>query len=307
MTTNILIIICTVCILIALYIFRKTNDGNNQNYDTPVKVELSKNFESTLTNIKNFLEESSKKTDENWKLFKDFDAMMNNRQERGSYHEKKMVTLLKDRLPKEFVSFQETLPNGKVVDALVHFKEEKLTFCIDSKSVFQSFDTLRNAKTKPEILKAEKAFSDDVVKKHAKKISEDYIIPGYTTDYALMFIPSENVFSAIHNVESTDILADCLALKVIPVSPTYLWALVNNLREFLKDKNYVEKAKEIKKNITFIKDDILKWTDTVSDVQTKFDKVAKDFRAIHRASDGIKEKTEKLDEFENQQTNKEEK
>ena len=140
MTTNILIIICTVCILIALYIFRKTNDGNNQNYDTPVKVELSKNFESTLTNIKNFLEESSKKTDENWKLFKDFDAMMNNRQERGSYHEKKMVTLLKDRLPKEFVSFQETLPNGKVVDALVHFKEEKLTFCIDSKSVFQSFE-----------------------------------------------------------------------------------------------------------------------------------------------------------------------
>ena len=42
MTTNILIIICTVCILIALYIFRKTNDGNNQNYDTPVKLSYQK-------------------------------------------------------------------------------------------------------------------------------------------------------------------------------------------------------------------------------------------------------------------------
>ena len=63
----------------------------------------------------------------------------------------------------------------------------------------------------------------------------------------------------------------------------------------------------VRSEIEEVKDDILKWTDTVSDVQTKFDKVAKDFRAIHRASDGIKEKTEKLDEFENQQTNKEEK
>ena len=32
-------------------------------------------------------------------------------------------------------------------------------------------------------------------------------------------------------------------------SPTYLWALVNNLKEFLKDKNFVEKAKEIKTQI----------------------------------------------------------
>ena len=88
-----------------------------------------------------------------------------------------MEDILKDRLPSKFLSFQKGLPNGKIVDGLVHFEEEKLRFCIDSKSIFESFDTLRNAKTRPEILKAEKAFSDDVVKKNAKKISEDYIIP----------------------------------------------------------------------------------------------------------------------------------
>ena len=114
-----------------------------------------------------------------------------------------------------------------------------------------------------------------------------------------MFIRSENVFSAIYNVQSTDIVGDCLKLKVIPVSPTYLWALVNNLKEFLKDKNYVERAKEIKKNISFIKEDILIWTNAVTEVQTKFDKVGKDFRAIHRASLEIKDRTDKLDEIEN--------
>ena len=298
MLTNILIVVCALIILIALYFFTKPN-SNNQENETKVKVELSSQFESTLENIKSFVADSTKKTEENWSMFKSFESMMNNRQERGSFHQKEMEDILRDRLPAKFLEFQKGLPNGKIVDALVNFEEDNLRFCIDSKSIFESFDALRNAQTRPDILKAEKAFSDDVVKKNAKKISEDYIIPGYTTDYALMFIRSENVFSAIYNVQSTDIVGDCLKLKVIPVSPTYLWALVNNLKEFLKDKNYVERAKEIKKSISFIKEDILKWTDAVTEVQTKFDKVGKDFRAIHRASLEIKDRTDKLDEIEN--------
>lgn len=298
MLTNILIVVCALIILIALYFFSKPN-SNNQENETKVKVELSSQFESTLENIKSFVADSTKKTEENWSMFKSFEFMMSNRQERGSFHQKEMEDILRDRLPAKFLEFQKGLPNGKIVDALVNFEEDNLRFCIDSKSIFESFDALRNAQTRPDIVKAEKAFSDDVVKKNAKKISEDYIIPGYTTDYALMFIRSENVFSAIYNVQSTDIVGDCLKLKVIPVSPTYLWALVNNLKEFLKDKNYVERAKEIKKSISFIKEDILKWTDAVTEVQTKFDKVGKDFRAIHRASLEIKDRTDKLDEIEN--------
>ena len=298
MLTNILIVVCALIILIALYFFTKPN-SNNQENETKVKVELSSQFESTLENIKSFVADSTKKTEENWSMFKSFESMMSNRQERGSFHQKEMEDILRDRLPAKFLEFQKGLPNGKIVDALVNFEEDNLRFCIDSKSIFDSFDALRNAQTRPDIVKAEKAFSDDVVKKNAKKISEDYIIPGYTTDYALMFIRSENVFSAIYNVQSTDIVGDCLKLKVIPVSPTYLWALVNNLKEFLKDKNYVERAKEIKKSISFIKEDILKWTDAVTEVQTKFDKVGKDFRAIHRASLEIKDRTDKLDEIEN--------
>lgn len=307
MITNILIVAGTALILIALFwIYKNSSKQDEQNHETKVQVQLSNEFENTLTSIRSFVEESKNKTEENWSMFKDFDAMMNNRQERGSYHQKEMEDILRDRLPSKFLTFQKGLPNGKIVDGLVHFEEEKLRFCIDSKSIFESFDALRNAKTKPEILKAEKAFSEDVVKKNAKKISEDYIIPGFTTDYALMFIRSENVFSAIHNVESTDIVGDCLKLKVIPVSPTHLWALVNNLKEFLKDKNYVERAKEIKKNITFIKEDILKWTNSVLEAQKKFENVAKDFRAIHRASESIKDRTEQLDEIENQKNNEKE-
>lgn len=298
MDTNILIIISTVVIVAALYFFRRNNESSSMNSESTVKVELSKEFADTLSTIKNFVEESKKKTEENFAMFSDFESMMTNRQERGAFHEKEMETILRDRLPKEFVKFQYTLPNKKRVDGFINFENDNLKFCIDSKSFYESYELLRSAGTAPEVKSVEKSFSDDVIS-NAKKISEDYIIPGFTTDYALMFVRSENVFKAMHDVKSIDIIEECLKLKVIPVSPTYLWALVNNLKEFLKDKNFVEKAKEIKTQISSIKLDIEKWTTAVSDAQRKFENVAKDFRAIHRASENVKDKIEKLDEIEN--------
>ena len=55
-----------------------------------LKCRLSSNqFESTLENIKGFVEESKKKIDENWSMFKDFDSMMNNRQEEVHFIKKR--------------------------------------------------------------------------------------------------------------------------------------------------------------------------------------------------------------------------
>ena len=60
------------------------------NSEGTVKVELSKEFADTLSTIKNFVEESKKKTEENFTMFSDFESMMTNRQERGAFHEKEM-------------------------------------------------------------------------------------------------------------------------------------------------------------------------------------------------------------------------
>ena len=60
MLTNILIVVCALIILIALYFFTKLN-SNNQENETKVKVELSSQFESTLENIKSFVADSTKK------------------------------------------------------------------------------------------------------------------------------------------------------------------------------------------------------------------------------------------------------
>ena len=137
MNIEIIIITSTLLILVGLFlIYKNTNKQSNQNHETKVQVALSTEFENTLENIKGFVEESKKKTDENWVMFKDFDSMMKNRQERGSFHQKEMEDILKDRLPSKFLSFQKGLPNGKIVDGLVHFEEEKLRFCIDTKSIF---------------------------------------------------------------------------------------------------------------------------------------------------------------------------
>ena len=85
METNIVIIGCTLVVLVALFlVYKNSNKQGDQNLAVQVckLFEFSNQFESTLENIKGFVEESKKKTDENWSMFKDFDSMMNNRQER---------------------------------------------------------------------------------------------------------------------------------------------------------------------------------------------------------------------------------
>ena len=292
------IIACTIIILAGLYLFSnsiKNNSNNSANAENAIFEAIT----SKLATLETYIKSAEEKSKENYSMFSDFQSMLTNRQVRGAHHEKEMETLLKDRLPNEFLNFQKTLSNGKRVDCLVDFKEHGLKFCIDSKSVHESFDALHQAKSEEEKRKAEKFFADDVLE-NAKKISQDYIIPGYTADYAIMFVRSESVFRGIHDISSIDLMSKLLELRVIVASPTYLWALINNLKEFLKDKDLVENAKKIKKEISAIKDDILKLASSANEIHKKFDAVSKEFRTIHRMSESIEEKTNQLNEISNE-------
>ena len=133
-----------------------------------------------------------------------------------------------------------------------------------------------------------------------RKVSEDYIIPGFTT-IMLSCLLDLKMYSQQFTMLNRH-CGDCLKLRVISLS--HLWALVNNLKEFLKDKHYVERAKKLKK-LLLLKKISLNGRCSFRCTR-KFENVAKDFKAIHRASENIKEKTEELDEIENQQEEKKE-
>jgi DNA recombination protein RmuC len=82
------------------------------------------------------------------------------------------------------------------------------------------------------------------VKKHVKDISSKYILPQEgTTDFALMYLPSESVYYEV--VAETDLLDYARTLRVYPVSPTTLYAHLQTILLSFEGKKFESKSKEI--------------------------------------------------------------
>jgi len=276
---------------IAIYFFIKKNSGSGDNSvlssqlaDLIVRFskveEATKNISSTQTSIDS--------------TFKNFQSMLDDRQERGAFSEMELEKLLKDRLPPQYLKFQHTLSNNKRVDCLIDLGENSQKIGIDSKFVLDNYKYLRSAKTEEEIKKYKKLFEDDVVN-NIKKISSDYIISGETTPHAIMFIRSEAVY---REISDSNLITKGLEKNVLIVSPSLLWGLLNTLRMFLKDSEMSKKAQVVIKEIGIIGKDIGRLAERVADVENRFNQVSEQFRGIKVSADKIQSRAEKIQELE---------
>lgn len=75
-----------------------------------------------------------------------------------------------------------------------------------------------------------KQFGSDV-RKRVKELSDrSYIDPATTVDYLLLFIPNESVYGFIHE-NDPELVDAALAQKVVPCSPTTLFAVLAVIRQ----------------------------------------------------------------------------
>ena len=228
--------------------------------------------------------------------FKNFQNMLDDKQERGAFSEVELEKLLRDRLPSNYLKFQETLSNGKRVDCLIDFGDVNSRLGIDSKFVLDNFKVFKSSESEEEIKKYKKLFEEDVMK-NVKKISSDYIIPGETAPHAIMFVRSESVYRSIQDSD-VDLMGKAREKNVLIVSPSYLWGLLNTLRVFLKDSEMNKKAQMIIKEIGMIGKDIGRLVERTEDVEKKFNLVADQFRNIKVSAEKIQRRSEKIVEIE---------
>jgi DNA recombination protein RmuC len=169
---------------------------------------------------------------------------------RGQMGEWSLENLLSQILPKDSYELQYAFKDGKVVDALV--KLEDYSVPIDAKFPLPSFERILKAETDDEKAKQRKQLINDVIK-HIDKIASDYIRPAEgTLDFALMYIPAENVYyeTVVKYVgETKDILQYALDKKVIPVSPNLLYAYLMTVAMGLHGLQIEKQAAEIRQNL----------------------------------------------------------
>ena len=228
--------------------------------------------------------------------FKNFQNMLDDKQERGAFSEVELEKLLRDRLPSNYLKFQETLSNGKRVDCLIDFGDANSRIGIDSKFVLDNFKIFKSSESEEEVKKYKKLFEEDVMK-NVKKISSDYIISGETAPHAIMFVRSESVYRSIQDSD-VDLMGKAREKNVLIVSPSYLWGLLNTLRVFLKDSEMNKKAQMIIKEIALIGKDVGRLVERTEDVEKKFNLVADQFRNIKVSAEKIQRRAEKIEEIE---------
>jgi len=169
---------------------------------------------------------------------------------RGQMGEFSLQNLLSMILPKDSYELQYSFKDGRIVDALV--KMAGYSVSIDAKFPLSAFDRLMQTQSDDEKTKQRKQFLKDVAG-HIDKIASSYIRPAEgTLDFAMMYIPAENVYYETvvkHDGDTQDIMQYCLDKKVIPVSPNLLYAYLMTVVMGLHGLQIEKQAAEIRQNL----------------------------------------------------------
>ncbi|MBN2455126.1 MAG: DNA recombination protein RmuC [Sedimentisphaerales bacterium] len=169
---------------------------------------------------------------------------------RGQMGEWSLKNLLEKILPAESYTLQYTFRDGKTVDALIQLADYSVP--VDAKFPLPSFEAILKAETDEEKNRLRKQFLRDVII-HADKIATSYIKPGEgTLDFAIMYIPAENVYYETiikYTGEAQNILQYLLDKRVIAVSPSLLFAYLMTVVMGLHGLQIEKQAAEIRQNL----------------------------------------------------------
>lgn len=200
--------------------------------------------------------------------------VLSDKRSRGAFGEIQLSALISNMMPEKSYSLQHTFPNGVRADCVLFLPEPTGTICIDSKFPLESYQRMTNISLgDADRSAAERQFRQDI-KKHIRDIADKYIIPGKTSNGAMMFIPAEAVFAEIHG-RCPEIVEEAQRARVWLVSPTTMMAVLTTALAVLKDS-------ATRKQIHIIQEHLVALSQDFGRFQERMDKLAVHIGQAHK-------------------------
>ena len=217
---------------------------------------------------------------------------------RGNLGELFLGDLLAQILTPPHFSLQHGFKSGDKVDAVIRLGQGLVP--VDSKFPLENFKKMIDAPDDASRAAARRVFAADV-KKHVDAISSKYIVPDEGTfDFALMYIPAENVYyETIIKDESfgdaKSISEYALSRHVIPVSPNSFYAYLMALVTGLKGLRIEESARDIMRGLDRLRGDCVRLEDEFGKLGRHIRNSAHSFERADKQLARFRERMESLD------------
>jgi len=206
-----------------------------------------KSFERLSGNLGN-LSKATEQMMEVGKTISSLEVLLKPPKLRGGMGETLLGELLSQILPGNF-ELQHKFKDGSRVDAAIKIGNNLVP--VDAKFPLESFRRMIKLDDEEEAKRERKVFIR-AVKKHIDDISSKYILPDEGTfDFALMYIPAENVYyeTIIKDEDGSGLFPYASERRVIPVSPNSFFAYLQVIVRGLKGMQIEEKALEIMQHL----------------------------------------------------------
>lgn len=169
---------------------------------------------------------------------------------------------------------------------------------IDAKFPVEDYHRLIAAQESSDTLASDSAMRqlETQLRKGAKDICSKYINPPRTTDFALMFLPTEGLYAeAIRRVGLVEqVQRDC---RVVFAGPTTLAALLNSLQMGFRTLAIQQRSSEVWNLLAAVKSEFGKFGDSLSKVKDKLDQASSDMDKVAIRSRAITKKLRDVEEL----------
>ena len=281
---------------------RNDFDKLNENIDSRltrinerVNERLDQNFEKTNKTFSSILErlskidEAQKKIDGLSTEIVSLQSVLTDKKTRGIFGEVNLNYILSNVFGEEnrgIYDIQHKMSNGSIADAILYAPAPLGTIAIDSKFPLENYQRMTDKSLSKDLRDfAEKQFKLDV-KKHIEAISSKYIIPGETSNEAIMFLPAEAIFAEI-NAYHPDLLKEAYNKKVWITSPTTLMSTLSIISMILKNMERDKYAKVIHEELNKLSFEFDRYKDRWDKLSRNIDTVNKSVKELHTTSEKI--------------------
>jgi DNA recombination protein RmuC len=277
----------------SMELLSKTTDTRLEQISGRVSERLEEGFKKTNETFVSVMarlatiDEAQKKIDGLTTNVVSLQELLGDKRARGAFGEVQLENLVRNILPEVAYEFQYTFKsNGARADCVLKLPEPTGMVVVDSKFPMENYHRM----FEPGVSEADRAvakrqFRADV-KKHVEDIAAKYIIPGETSDGAVMFVPAEAVFAEIHAYHA-EVVDFAMQRRVWIVSPTTLMAVLNTARAVMKDV-------ATREQVHIIKDELGKLGKDFSRFDARMKKLADHIRQAHEDAQQVQISSDKI-------------